>query len=308
MPDALNLWEKPQAEEVFMFVGWRQWADAGSVSSGLPQYLIQQTGAHKIGELKPDGFYLFQIPGTHDLLRPLVEFKQGFPIEFEVPKNEFYYAGDDKRGVLVFIGDVPHMHAERYVASILQAASELKVKRIIGLGGVYGEVPYNRERAISSVFSLQALKEEIEELSVSLSAYKGGASIGSYMCRRAGDQGMAYISFYAFVPLYDFSANETGTQSIRIENDYMAWLGVMQRINHLLKVDFNLSDLEMKSRRLVKVVDERVDEIDAADPELGVRAYIDQLAEDFVETHFEPLDEFWEEKLRDLFNDESDVD
>src|SRR5690606_5346996 len=68
MPDRVEIWEKPAAPEVYMLAGWRQWADAGSVSSGLPQYLIQQTGARKIGQIRPDGFYLFQIPGTHDLV------------------------------------------------------------------------------------------------------------------------------------------------------------------------------------------------------------------------------------------------
>ena len=42
MSDVVDLWETPQAEEVIMFAGWRQWADAGSTSSGLPQYLIKR--------------------------------------------------------------------------------------------------------------------------------------------------------------------------------------------------------------------------------------------------------------------------
>ena len=61
-----------------MIVGWRQWADAGGISSELPQYLIEKTGAQKIGEIKPDGFYLFQIPGTHHFLRPEIKLKEGY--------------------------------------------------------------------------------------------------------------------------------------------------------------------------------------------------------------------------------------
>ena len=57
MPVTLELWEQPQEEEINMIIGWRQWADAGSVSSGLPQYLIEQTKAKQIGVVKNDGFY-----------------------------------------------------------------------------------------------------------------------------------------------------------------------------------------------------------------------------------------------------------
>ena len=61
-----------------MIAGWHQWADAGSISSGLPLYLIEQTQARKIGRIKPDGFYLFQIPGAHHLLRPVVKLNEGY--------------------------------------------------------------------------------------------------------------------------------------------------------------------------------------------------------------------------------------
>ena len=70
MDKQVELWEKPKAEEIYMILGWRQWADAGGISSELPQYLIEKTGARKIGEIRADGFYLFQIPGTHHFLRP----------------------------------------------------------------------------------------------------------------------------------------------------------------------------------------------------------------------------------------------
>ena len=78
MNDLVELWEKPTAEEVYMIVGWRQWADAGAISSRLPEYLVKQTNATKIGQIKPDDFYLFQVPGTHHFLRPEITLKDGY--------------------------------------------------------------------------------------------------------------------------------------------------------------------------------------------------------------------------------------
>jgi proteasome assembly chaperone (PAC2) family protein len=303
MSETLELNEIPQAAESYLFVGWRQWADGGSVSSGLPHYLVEQTGARPIGRLCNDDFYLFQIPGTHDLLRPVVQFEHGFPKELETPKNEFFFSGDEKRGLAFFIGDEPHLNVERYIEAILEAARRLKVRRIIGFGGVYGEVPFNKERTISSNYSLETLKTEIEALGVNLSEYQGGASIGSVLCKRAGEAGIEYVSFYAFVPAYDFSRLGEHGGSLRIENDFGAWLGVMKRVKTMLNLELDLYQLEVKYAQLVEAFEEKMQEIDKANPEMHLPEYLKRLGEDFEEVSFNPSDEFWEEKLSGLFDD-----
>ena len=302
MSDAVEIWESPKAREIFMLAGWRQWADAGSISSGLPQYLIQQTGARHIGSIRSDGFYLFQFPGTHDLVRPVVKFNQGYPDSLQSKRNELYYSGDSQRGLVIFLGDEPHMGIERYTKAFLYAAMELRVKRIIGLGGVYGELPYDKDRLVSSIYSLPQLKAELESLAVNFSEYHGGASIGSYICRRAGEQGMEYVAFYAFAPTYDLSNIAQLSSTIRIENDYKSWYDVLRRINYMLRTDLDLSDLAQKSERLIKMMDDKVDELEGMAPQLGVREYMQRLADEFTETPFEPLDDIWEDEIRRLFD------
>ena len=136
--------------------------------------------AHLIGSIDPSGFYLFQIPGTHDLVRPVVKFKEGYPEFLASERNEFFYAGNEDRGLVIFLGDEPHMDAERYVTALLQAAQQLKVKRIVSFGGVYGELPYQKDRIISSTYSQKHLKDELGNLAVNFSDYHGGGSIGSF--------------------------------------------------------------------------------------------------------------------------------
>jgi len=305
----VELFEHPQTDEMYMLAGWRQWADAGSASSGLPEYLVKRTNARKIGAIGPDGFYLFQFPGTHDLVRPVVKFKQGYPESLDTPKNEIFYAEIEQRGIVIFIGDEPHMDVERYAQDLLQLAQTLKVKRIVGFGGVYGELPYDKERMVSSAYSLSYLKEELNRLAVTFSDYHGGASIGSYICRRAGEKGIEYVALYAFVPMYDFSSITQLANTVRIENDYMAWLGIMRRVKYMLKLNISLKDLERRSRKLLQLFDQKVDELDGGDPQLGVRAYLQQLSENFTETTFDPLEDVWEEELNRLVNkfDEEDA-
>lgn len=307
MESAVELWERPQAEDMVMIAGWRQWADAGSVSSGLPQYLIQRSQARRIGAINPQGFYLFQIPGTHDLVRPVVRFEDGYPLALETPRNELFFTGDEARGVVILLGDEPQLDIERYAAAFLDVAQALKVRRIVGLGGVYGELPYNRSRLISCIYSLPGLKETLSRLAVQFSDYQGGASIGSYLCRRAGERGQEFVGFYAFVPTYDFAQFPQITNTIRLENDFTAWYDVMRRVNYLLKTHFDLNDLRRKSTQLTQTVDAKIRELDSAAPQLNVREYFERLADEFTEMPFEPpLDDVWEQELRRLLDDPPD--
>ena len=308
MNDVPEFWELPEVEELYMIVGWRQWADAGSISSGLPRYLVKRTKAREIGLLRPDDFYLFQIPGTHELVRPVVHFEDGYPKSLDVPHNDFYFTGNERRGLIIFLGDEPHMQIERYVSSLLDVAQNLGVRRIVGFGGVYGELPYDKERMVSCIYSREQLREEVENLAVDLSDYHGGASIGSYLCRRAAERDMEFVGFYAFVPTYDFSNVPQIGNAIRLENDFMAWLGVMRRVNYMLKMDIDLSDLEKRSKHLIEVVDAKVEELESAAPQLSVREYMERLAEDFDEVPFEPLDDVWESELRRLLDGEGEDD
>jgi proteasome assembly chaperone (PAC2) family protein len=302
MDDYISLFDIPKADKLYMIAGWRQWADAGSISSGLPKYLIQKMNARKIGAISPEGFYLFQIPGTHDLVRPVVKFKEGFPEYLQKQSNEFFFSGDQKVGLVIFLGDEPHLDAERYISAFLYVAKSLDIKRIVGVGGVYGELPYNKERMISSIYSHAHIRTELNELNVNLSDYQGGASIGSYLCKKAIEENLQYVSFYGFVPTYNFSMMVQGINGISIENDFMAWLGILRRIKHMLDLDIDLSELELKSENLIKVMDDKIDEIEEKTPDLNVREYLERIDNEFEEKLFHPREDFWEEQLGRLFD------
>jgi proteasome assembly chaperone (PAC2) family protein len=311
MADSFELWEQPKADKMYMIVGWRQWADGGAVSSGLPEYLIEQLKAREIGQVRPDGFYMFQFPGTHDLVRPVIRFNEGYPEALDVPENRIYYAEINQRGIVILVGDEPQIDVERYAQSILTIARQLRVRRILGLGGVYGEFPYDKERSISGSFSLQTMREEMKSLTLQLTNYQGGASIGSYICRRAGEQNMEYVGLYAFVPMFDFSNMTQVSHRLQIENDYMAWLAVMRRINYMLKTNLDLSDLVQKSQEEIQDLNTKLAELQKMAPQLGLDEYFQRIAEEFTETPFIPLDDVWEENVRRIlgkFEDNQDPD
>lgn len=306
MDELVTLWERPIAGKKYLIAGWHQWADAGAVSSGLPQYLIERTHARKIGEIQDGGFYLFQMPGTHHLLRPEIKFAEGYRQSITRRKNELLYANEGERGLFLFLGEEPQVNVERYAEAFLDAVEELGILRVVALGGVYGPMPYDKDREISCVYSLPYLKEELATYAVKFSDYEGGSTIGTYLVDRAEPRGIEFIDLYAYVPAYDFSQLSARLQGIRIENDYKAWYDLMQRLKHMLNLSLDLSDLNERSRQLLAYMNAKIDELERKTPQAGVREYLEVLARDFTELPFAPLDDVWDRELGDIFKDMDD--
>jgi hypothetical protein len=301
MSELIEIWGGPKPART-LIAGWSQWADAGTVSSGLPDYLIEQTQAQPVGEIVPGPYYLFQIPGTHHLMRPIVALKDGYRQSLEQRGNQFFYAGDDQRGFYVFLGEEPHRNADLYAEAFFDAVEELGVKRVAALAGVYGAVPYDKDRNISCVYSMPWLKEELERYAVRFSNYEGGATISMYLADRAERRGIEFFRFCALVPSYDF-ASSVPVQSVAVGEDYKAWYDLMVRLKHMFGLDLDLSDLDELSQALISDWHDKIDQLARAMPQLDVGAYMEEVYEEFTERSFVALSDVWEDELRDLLDD-----
>lgn len=318
MDNLIQLTEKPQMDEIYLVAGWRQWADAGSMSSGLPEYLVDLTNAKKIGEIVSDPFYMFHLPATHYYLRPEIKFQEGFREEFHDRENAYYFAECNGKGLLIFLGDEPHLYAPRYASAFFEVFKELGVRRGVAVGGVYGRLPYDKDRHISCTYSIRKMKDELEKYAVRFSNYEGGATIGSFLVDRAQRLKYEFMVMNALVPSYEFGdssseillhgedLSDTDPQGIRIENDYKAWYDVMLRLNHMFGLQLDLSELSIHSEDLTVAIENKLAELDRNIPELDIQRYLQVIAKDFEEMTFMPLDDLWEEELGDLFSDLDD--
>jgi len=306
MQDTFDLWEIPKAKEKYMLAGWHQWADAGSISSGLPQYLIEKLSARRIGELDSEDYYLFQIPGTHHFLRPQVKLEEGYRLAMSTRDNELFYSGDSEKGLVIFLGEEPHMRAERYAEVFFDVVQTLGIKRVVAVGGVYGAVPYDKDREVSCVYSLKEMQEELTRYAVRFSDYEGGTTIGTYLADQAEQRGIEFVVFYGFVPAYDFSQVSSTVHGFSIENDFKAWYDLLKRINHMFNFTLDMTELETESERLYTSIEAEIDRLEGETPELRIRDYIESLSEDFTEKRFIPLGDMWTRGLRDLFDGNAD--
>ena len=301
MDDLVELSERPVADEKHMIAGWRQWADAGGTSSELPRYLVRQMGAKRIGRIKPDGFYLFQIPGTRDLLRPTIKLHEGHRKELQLRRNDLFYAGDARRGLFIFLGEEPHRNVERYAETFFDVVEGLGVKTVAAIGGVHGPVPYHGGRRVSCVYSLPSMKAELARYSVKFSDYKGAVSIGMYLADTAERRGVEYLALCALVPWYDFQQRPASFQAIQLERDFRAWYDLVRRLDRMFDLGMDLSDLRRKSKALVAVIDAQIDELDRRAPQLGIREHIEELTRGFEGTPSAQLSDVWKSEIRDLF-------
>jgi proteasome assembly chaperone (PAC2) family protein len=247
--------------------------------------------------------YIFQVPGTHHFLRPEIKLEEGYRRKLTAHRNEFFYAGDEYKGLVIFRGEEPHVNAERYADAFLDAVQALGVKRVATLGGVYGPMPYDKSREVSCIYSLPHLKEELVRYAVKFSDYEGGVTISTFIADRAEHRGIELIAFYGFVPSYDFAQESDTFQGVRIENDFKAWYEIMRRLNYMFDLPIDLSDLQQRSEDLVTAMHAKVVELEKEHPQLHIGKLMEKVAHDFQEAPFLPLDDMGERELGDLFKD-----
>jgi len=270
--------EKP----TFMIAGFNQWANAGNVSSGIPEYLIEKLHARRVGHISKDDFYIFQLPGSHFIFRPPVKYIDGYEEDYqEEPSNDFYYAEISEKGLIIFYGTEPNQREDVYVNTLLDGAKELGVKRIIVPEGVGMEVPFDKERLISCNYSLKQMKEELEDYAVTLLSYNLNATIGMAINHYSKERGIESVRMSARAPSYQFS--------LTIHSDKRSWYDILRRIRYMFGVNLDLSDLEKESKQQVSDFENTLKKAYVDNPELGpqIAAYMEQIRERFKELRFE---------------------
>ena len=260
--ELLVLDEKPDAR--FLVAGWRrQWSDGGGISSGLPQYLIDQFGARKIGRMGKEIetlCYPFQVAGTHDSYRPACAFDEGLPSVAMHWDNDFYDAGS---GLLIFLGEEPWFEMDLYGEAFFQGVGELGIEQTVVVEGYNGPAPPDMERRVGCVYSRADMKEDLEKYGIQFSSYGSGGRQGPTI-------GMALVSMAHFrhpdlqvfrlgamAPMYPFTTQ--GNQQVGIVTDYRSFFDIMRRIKAIFGLDIDLTDLEtrgnVESQRLKETLE-----------------------------------------------------
>ncbi len=279
--------EKPRLRHPYMVCGINGWVDGGEAATGTIQYLLRKLEARKFAEIPIDEFHIFQVPGQVSL-RPHVRMEDGILKEHHFPQNQFFYwvnpnADND---LILFLGTEPNLNWEAYTDAILSIAEGFAVVRIYFLGGVLDRIPHTKEPNVSCSCSSPELKEEMQKYSVHFGSYEGPGSFGTTLLYICQNRGMKMVSFSVRATYYpEFN--------IVIPHNPKAIRAVVRRLNHLLRLKLDISDLNTE----VKEFEAKLEFMASHNPEF--RTYIEKLEKDFVEVRYEePLDISADEAVR----------
>ena len=309
--DLVTFGDKPQAQ--YMIAGWRrQWSDGGEISSGLPRCLIDQTGAKRIGEFSPEVSkmcYPFQVPGTHDMYRPRVEYKDGLPTEDMRRENYFYDAGN---GLIIFLGEEPWSRMDIYAAAFFEGISQLGVSQTVAVEGYNGATPPEMERSVSCIYSHAHMKEWLEKFGLRFSNYgsqsRSGPTIGMALVTLAHYQFTEFEIFRlgAMAPMYPFLTGKN--DPLGISKDHRSFYDIMRRLNSMFKLDISLTELMTLGDSESRELEQALENVASSNPrakEIIDRARADHSFNPFEETvELDPaLDKTLEDILRNTSED-----
>lgn len=258
--DGLPVLRSPVA--IAAFEGWNDAADA---STAAIEHLEQLWNAREVAALDPEDFYDFQVN------RPQITLADGTTRRIVWPGTSFLVANPPgaEHDVVLIRGIEPSMRWRTFCSEVLEVCHSLGVEKVILLGALLADVPYNRPLPISGSFSEP---EAFERFRVAPTQYEGPTGIVGVLqdsCRRAEVEAM---SFWVHVPHY---ANNPPCPK--------ATLALLHRIEEVLDLPVAVGDLAEESAEW----EERVRSAAAQDAELA--EYLRELEERAGDAGIRPL-------------------
>ena len=288
--------QRPQLRQPYMVFGISGWVDGGEAATGSIGYLIRKLEATTFADMPIAKFHVFQVPGQLSL-RPYVRIEDGLLKEHQFPQNQFFYWVNPRsdHDLIIFLGTEPNMNWEEYAAAILDVGQEFAVARIYRLGGVLDNSPYTKEPAVSCICSSTELKAEMQQYGVQFTSYEGPSTFGTTLLYLSQNRGLEMVGMTARATYYpEFN--------IAIPHNPKAIRALMRRLNRLLDVNLDLSDLDEEVGNL----EDKLSSVARSNAQFA--SYIKQLEKDYVEVKYEePLDISAEEAVgiaEDLLKEE----
>ncbi|MDD4877071.1 MAG: PAC2 family protein [Dehalococcoidales bacterium] len=275
----LIILDKPKLRNPHMICGIGGWVDGGEAATGSVKYLIRKLDAKKFAEIPINKFHIFQLPGQNSL-RPHVKLENGILKEHNFPQNQFFYwinpnADND---LVLFLGTEPNLYWEEYINTIFKLADEFSINRTYILGGVLDKTPHTREPGASCACSTEELKHEMQNYSLQFSNYEGPGSFSTtflHMCQNKNRKLISITARATYYPEYN----------IVIPHNPKTIRTVIRRLNHLLHMNLNISDLDEQVKEFESKLNFMVSQ------NAQFRTYIEELEKDFIEVKYEePLE------------------
>ncbi|MFP6581486.1 MAG: PAC2 family protein [Candidatus Hydrogenedentota bacterium] len=211
----IHLERVPELNDGVLILGFRGLMDGGEVSTGTVEYLIETYDAERFGEIHPDGYYVYSVPGALQIaamFRPHAQIEDGRVTDYEEPRNEFYVS--EQHNAVLFIGDEPHISWHQYTRELFSIVEQCNISRICYVGSVTGLVPHTREPVFYSSFSDESFRDAVVSSGIHPTHYEGPSSLATFFIKTAEAQGISIATLVAGIPPYVQGRNDHCIESL----------------------------------------------------------------------------------------------
>jgi len=253
--DALRVDYRPELRDPVAIVAFTGWNDAASAASNAARFLARRLGARRFAVLDPEEFYDFQSS------RPNVRITGSGEREVQWPSNDFFYARNPRGSsdLVIGIGAEPSLRWRTFTDSLRGLFEDLNVRMVVSVGALLADVAHTREVRVTGT----AIDPNVaEKLHLTTSRYEGPTGIVGVLHDSLRKQGVPAASLWANVPHY-----------VTTDQNPPATLALLKRLQAMLNLEFDFTDLEAAGARFVA----EVDAVIAANPE--VSSYVRRLEE-----------------------------
>ena len=224
---------------VVAFTGWN---DAAQAASTALEAVGRSVDARRVGHLDPDCFLDFQ------MARPLIDLTEGAAHELAWPEFALHAAPvpGAPRDLLLLGGPEPSYRWRAFCGDVLDAAQELGVEMLVGLGALLADVPHTRSITLTGIASPPHL---VDGMPFRAPSYQGPTGILGALHALAAERGIDAVSLWAPVPHYLAGApNPAGALAI---------VRAMERVTGVVIDGGQLEDATAEWERQVNAAVER---------------------------------------------------
>ncbi len=253
----------PTLQSPIAIAAFEGWNDAADASTSAVEHLEQLWDAREVTTIDPEEFYDFQVN------RPQITLVDGHTRRIEWPGTTILTASPPgaKHDVVLIRGSEPSMRWRTFCESVLEVCHSLGVQRLVLLGALLADVPYNRPLPISG-----SVSREEESSLVTPTRYEGPTGIVGVLHDAAKRAELDPMSFWVHVPHY---ANNPPCPK--------ATLALLHQIEDVLDLPVPVADLAEESAAW----EERVRNAASQDAELA--EYLRELEERAGDDGIQPL-------------------
>lgn len=259
MEDVLFL-EKPELNSPYLVVAFGGWPDAAEVATRTVDHLIGQLKAWPFAEINGEEFFDFT------KARPEIVVEDGLLRQLRLPTIESFFWKSPSSGhdIILTKGIEPELRWKTFADIVVTFAREFRVTRIIALGGLFDNVPHTRAPKVSGLVNQAHLKALLLANGVSLTTYRGPASVHSVLLATSERAGIEMVSLWGHSPFY-----------LRLEVNPSMCVELVLMLNNLLGINVEVEKL----RRAAEQTDRALARLVSENPHL--RSHLEKLEEQY---------------------------